>query len=55
MKANNEDKDLERRPFEEWSDPEFNPTTNFSLLGFILDRMRGENDSSRKVDLNLDE
>lgn len=55
MKNNNEEKNIEKLPCENWEDPAFNSTTNFSLLGFILDWLRKSNNDKSKVDMNLDE
>ncbi len=55
MKNNNEEKKTEKLPYEEWEDLAFNSTTNFSLLGFILDWLRKINNDKSKVDMNFDE
>ncbi len=53
--TNNEEKNIERLPYEDWEDLAFNSTTNFSLLGFILDWLRKINNDKSKVDMNFDE
>jgi hypothetical protein len=55
MKNNQKEKNIERLPYEDWEDLAFNATTNFSLLGFILDWFRKNNNDKSKVDMNFDE
>lgn len=37
MDDNHDNKKNTRLPYEDWKDNPFNPTTNFSLLGYIID------------------
>lgn len=39
----------------DWRDHRFDPTTNFSLLGWLLDRVTSANSSEKQVDFTLDE
>ena len=44
----------EKQPHENWQLPPFDPTTNFSLLGYIIDKFEKKDVLKSKVDLILD-
>jgi hypothetical protein len=42
-------------PQEGWTGLPFDTTTNFSLLGLYLGRLKGKDNTRKKIDLVLDE
>jgi len=41
-------------PYQKWWYPPFDATTNFSLLGWLLDKLTFKNTSEKKVDFKLE-
>jgi len=53
MSDNHDNKKTTPSPYEGWRDPAFNPTTNFSLLGYIIDFFRKRKKDKGVVDFQI--
>jgi len=53
MSDNHDDKKKIRLPYEDWQDNAFNPTTNFSLLGYIMDFYQKKKKNKSIIDFKI--
>jgi hypothetical protein len=53
--GNDKNTDPGQAPDQRWPDVAFDATTNFSMLGWVLDKLTRRNRSKKTVDFSLEE